>query len=191
MKKKEYTQEQIVQKEQEECSFQEDQEMPGPPKKDIMEQALSHLTFRSRSVAEMRQHLLKKGYEGQQVQDCLERLQDLHYLDDLAYAVMGLRYGLEKKRGLLRIARDLEAKGISRDLFQEAVYQLEEEDSMDVEALQEEQAHYVAFHLVEGQPVTPKLLAKVGRKLANQGYPTSLIYRLLGQLQHERNDYEE
>jgi regulatory protein len=82
-----------------------------------LELAYRHLSRRERSVAEMRQHLLRRGVDEPEVDAAIEELVEQGYLDDARFA----RLFVEDKRqleqwGSERIRRGLSNRGIEREL---------------------------------------------------------------------------
>ena len=82
----------------------------------VMEAAAAFLAVRSRSVEETRRRLNQHGYPAALVDEVIDRLVDLAYLDDAAFA----RAWIESRerarpRGEIALRRELQRKGISDD----------------------------------------------------------------------------
>jgi regulatory protein len=91
------------------------------PRAPIKERALRLLSVRSRSRAELRLRLVRVGYEPAEVEAAIADLEAVGLVDDerfaREYAEHGRRRGLGRRAGLAA----LRAKGVDRDLAEEAV----------------------------------------------------------------------
>lgn len=84
-----------------------------PAGEGAFEAAVRYLGPRPRSVLEVRRHLTKKRYDEKEIAAALERLRELGYVDDAAFA----RYWLEQRRrfrpkGEYALRSELRAKGV-------------------------------------------------------------------------------
>jgi regulatory protein len=102
-----------------------------------MEAAAAFLAVRPRSVAEIRRRLRHLGYRHELVERVVERLVEVGYLDDEAFA----RTWLESRdrarpRGAAALRRELSLKGIDRQLLGELLAEREEgaDGAVDLEA---------------------------------------------------------
>jgi len=84
------------------------------------------LGSRDYPVHRLRTKLQDAGYPSSIIEDCIEKLQEAHYLDDARYAQTYLRSHLAD-RSLLRIRHDLLERGISEELIERAVTEIAEE----------------------------------------------------------------
>ncbi len=85
------------------------------------------LSFRPRSVAEVRQNLARKGFPEPVIEQTVTNLQERHLLDDLAFA----RFWLEqretfKPRSALALRQELYEKGLDRRLIEAALADVDE-----------------------------------------------------------------
>ena len=149
-------------------------------KPDAMETALRYLEHRARTEQQVRDSLRDAEYTQEEIDDCLDRLLTLHYVDDTEYALSYLRRSLEKRRGLLRYYRELKERGIDKDTAQKAVYLFEDEEDCDIKEIEYENASLEAARILEGRSIGEKERAKAGRRLASLGYDMSMIYSILG-----------
>lgn len=88
----------------------------------VMDAAAAFLGVRPRSVAETRRRLRQLGYATMLCDGVVDRLLELGYLDDRAFA----RAWLESRdrarpRGRLALAQELQRKGVPRDVVDEAL----------------------------------------------------------------------
>jgi regulatory protein len=99
------------------------------------ERALDLLSFRPRSVLELRQRLAKQGAPASEIEMVIERLLDQKLLDDAAFARQFARskvVGAGASRR--RIVQELARKGIARNVADEAVSDLQESEGIDPSA---------------------------------------------------------
>src|SRR5688500_17492061 len=61
--------------------------LKGEPREQAMLQAFNYLSYRNRSVKEIERYLRGKGHAPETIQSVIQRLTDLHYLDDTHFAV--------------------------------------------------------------------------------------------------------
>lgn len=91
--------------------------------------AVNLLSFRPRSEHELRIRLRKKGYEDNWIDASLEKLRNYKYVDDQQFARM---YTLDriniKKLGQRAIKQELRMKGINKEIIDDVVEDLCEED---------------------------------------------------------------
>lgn len=90
--------------------------------------AYQFMSYRPRSTAEVRQNLLKKEYDEAVVEQVLTRLTDLNLLNDRDFA----RFWIEqretfKPRSQRALSQELYQKGISRDIIDELISNVDEE----------------------------------------------------------------
>lgn len=149
---------------------------------DIKDVALKYLTSRARTRGEMEKHLREKGFEKEEIQETIQRLEQLHYLDDMDYCLRYFEYAFGKGRGTLRAKRELEEKGVSREIIQIAFEEYEAEES------ELDRARQQAAKIAAGKEPDRKLMAKIGRRLTTMGYSSDVIYQVIGG--YMRNEYE-
>lgn len=87
-----------------------------------MDLAINYLSFRPRSQAEVRRHLLHKSIAPEIVETVLERLRQLEYIDDRAFASFWVENREQfKPRGSQGLRSELRMKGIEREIVEEVV----------------------------------------------------------------------
>jgi len=97
--------------------------------------ALNMLSFRARSVTELRNGLRRKGEPADQIEAAISRLLELRLLDDAAFARQFARMKiLGPGASRVRIALELRRKGVARELADRAVEELREEEGVDATA---------------------------------------------------------
>jgi regulatory protein len=88
------------------------------------------LSYRPRSVAEVRQKLVQKGYDDLVIERVIQHLQEVALLDDAAFAA----YWVEqrhtfKPRSRLALRAELRQKGVNRQLIETAVATIDEHEA--------------------------------------------------------------
>lgn len=89
--------------------------------------AIGLISYRPRSVAEVRRHLDRKGYDAELVTAVTDHLQAVELLNDEVFA----RYWVEqreafKPRSQLALRQELQQKGVSRDIIDTVLAGLDE-----------------------------------------------------------------
>lgn len=152
-----------------------------------MEAAAKYLSTRMRTAAEVRNHLSAKGYTMDEINETVNDLIGLRYLDDYQYAMRYYEHNREKHRGSLRAARELSERGVdpetvrfAREDFLYSNKVDEYEDALNV-AIGE-----IALRGADA-PFDDKISAKIARKLDGKGFSRGDIFRVLDEL---RRRYE-
>lgn len=98
-------------------------------------QGLFFLSFRLRSVYEMREYLKKKDWDSEVIELIIQRLTDEGHLDDLVFARAWIQTRqLQRSRSKSHLRSELMIKRIDRDLIDEALSEIAEdgeEDALD------------------------------------------------------------
>jgi regulatory protein len=140
---------------------------------------LRMLSRRELSEAQVRQRLARRAYEAAEVDAAIARLKENRSLDDarVAGAIARTETGI-RKRGRLRVRRQIEAAGISPALAQRAVDELF--DTLDADALLEAalQKRLRGRARIEDQ----REYARLFRYLLVQGFESDRIRQVLGRL---------
>lgn len=147
---------------------------------DIKDTALKYLASRARTSGEMRTRLLEKGFEAEEIQQVIKQLEELHYLDDADYCARYFDYAFGKGKGTLRVKRELEEKGVDREVIQIA---LEDYEGAQTEL---ERAKLQAAKIAEGRLPDQKLMGKIGRRLTALGYSSDIVYQVIGTYMREQ-----
>ena len=95
----------------------------------VLNAAARYLEVRSRSVAEVRRHLIAAGYAAELVEAAVTRLVSLGMLDDATFAAAWLESrDRARPRSAMVLRRELTQKGIDRELIDELLEQRAETD---------------------------------------------------------------
>lgn len=138
---------------------------------DLRERALRLLSARDHSCEELRRKLLARGGAVEPIQALLEDLLRLGYLDDRRFAIQFVREKARRGLGRLRLAQELEKRGVDRELVQGI---LEEQDPVE-----ESEAARV---LAERRARSGRPAASTARFLAGRGFSASTIRTVLGEV---------
>ena len=146
---------------------------------DALEKATAYLSRKPHTEKEVLDYLQRKGFEPDESAQAVSELKEYGYLDDLAYAKLYFEYGFEKGRGKDRISRELAAKGVTRDVIEQAYGELDEKPD------EQEMAFRLAAQVVResgglSDEMTyedkQKLQAKIVRRLAARGFSGRVCY---------------
>lgn len=149
---------------------------------DIRDTALKFLASRPRTCGEMKKHLREKGFEEEEIEEVIGRFRELHYLDDADYCRQYFDYAFGKGKGFFRVKRELEEKGVDREIIQIAFEDYEEEESEFARAGKQ------AEKIAAGQEPGKKLAGRIGRRLSALGYSSSVIYEIVGKYMREQDE---
>ncbi len=133
------------------------------------------LSFRMRSKDEMRGRLIKKGYTESEVNEVLDKLERLNYLNDTEFARMWVKNRVESKpSGSALIRRELKQKGIAPDIIKDVLDEtLKEYD--EYEAAKELVLKKISKIKVKDN----RLLQRLSGYLARRGFSYEVIQKVL------------
>ncbi|QSX08384.1 RecX family transcriptional regulator [Alkalibacter rhizosphaerae] len=148
-------------------------------------QSLHYLTFKDRTVKEVKDHLKDKGHEPVVITVVMKKLKEYGFVDDQRYAA---QYVKDKSSfsdlGRNRISADLEKRGISKE---QSLPYLEE---YCCEGSELEKAKDLAVKLddrFERLPYRQKV-DKIGRRLQDKGYSWDVIQGALAGIDGENKE---
>ena len=137
------------------------------------------LKYRFNSTSELRRKLRAKGFEKPVIESTLTRLREEKWLDDARFAAAYVRTAALKKKGRLRIRRELIGAGVADDSIAEAIAA-----NVDAEGERERAAAAARRRL-------PILVRRYGADAARnklrayllkQGYEGSLVREILKEM---------
>lgn len=155
---------------------------PAPPTSSAWSEAWRLLGRRDYTAHELRDKLLARGHADVDVRAAVTRLTTEGVLDDRRAALGHIRTASRiKGRGRLRIARELEARGISRALADELLADLTEDDTA---------AQIARFLDRKKLPPRPDQATRrrVFQQLLRRGFPAEAISKALRARQAEPED---
>ena len=155
---------------------------------DIDECAAKKLSHKEMSAKELRDYLLKKEYEQEEVDRVIKTMLDFGYLNDARYAAEFLIYDLGRGRSLKKAFYDLRQKGVSeediRAGYDEYLDEFGEPDEHKA-AYEEAVKVLMAADLTPGNipdDMRDKINGRIARRLFIRGYSQSLIYDILAEI---------
>lgn len=151
----------------------------------IKEAAVRYLEHRSRTCGEMKAHLAQKGFEETEIQQTIEELKQLHYLDDFQYTIAYLNYGFSKGKGIKLIKYELYDREVDSNTIEDAMSFYEEEYGVCLDELEIERATEQAAKITEDRPIDDKMTAKIARRLSSKGYSSDVIYKIIGKIKKQ------
>ena len=129
------------------------------------------LTRRPLTTTELEARLVAMGYQARTALGVVARARELRWLDDEALACDRARALRARGAGPLKIAADLEARGLPAALVEAAV-----ETSRD----EREEGDWARVALEQAGIATGSQTARAWRLLAQRGFPEDVAARLLG-----------
>jgi len=154
----------------------------SPPAGSARSAAIRLLSRRDYTTHEIRERLTERGFEPGSIDEALLNLHQNRLLDDRRVAAAHARAAVViKGRGRWRVARELEARGVSKELANEAMAGLEA--SAESDALKK----ILARKRFPPQP-SPAERRRMIQHLLRRGFAADAIYRALGQGRGEPDD---
>ena len=147
-------------------------------------QALKYLSYRERSKREITQYLEKKNHSHLVIQQTLEYLENLDYIDDKRFALQWGQFKInQKKLGRNRLYLELLNKGIDQKILENILSTLYENNS-EIQ-LARECAHkkWGTLKGIESEKKKRRLIQYLKRK----GFSADIIYKLLLKFDMEIN----
>ena len=95
-------------------------------------QAVHYLSFRMRSIKEVKDHLQKKDYEENVIQEVIRRILEQKYLDDREFALAFVKTQMTTSdKGPNLIKEDLRKRGIHPSIIDESLVLFTDEDKLE------------------------------------------------------------
>ena len=159
--------------------------MPDPEAfKKAKNQALKYLSYRDRSKWEITQYLEKKQHSLLVIQQILEYLENLGYVDDQLFALQWGQFNINKKKlGRNRLYLELLNKGIDRETLENILNTLYE-NNPEIQLAKE--CASKKWESLKGVEVDKKK-RRLFQHLKRRGFPTDIIYQSLIKLDMEIN----
>ncbi len=139
---------------------------------------LKSLSYRNRSRQEVRDYLSKKGFSPAIIQETLDYLRKLNYLNDEIFAQTWGRSRIQnKKLGKQRLRQELLSKGVDPELVGkalESLYSEVDEMQLAIETVKKKLAG------LKEMDVNRKR-SRIAQLLARKGFNSDTIYKILDQ----------
>ena len=144
------------------------------------QRAFTYLAHKPRTEEEVRRKLRKQDLGRRVINEVVDRLYELDYLDDEQYAADYAHNRFSNKGyGPIRIERELIKRGIDRHLAERAVAEFFEEES-EIEMAREQAKK--KWSRVAGEPDIRKQKRKLFGYLQRRGFTPDIIYRIVDEL---------
>jgi len=145
--------------------------------------ALRLLNYRSRSVAEVRKRLRDRGYEAEQIEAVVARLQELHLLDDRAFSRQWVENRqLGSPRGRLGLASELRQKGVASEVIAGVLDEATAGEDEAVQALALARGRVRALAGLE----RPAFFRRLQSFLARRGFAADVVLQVVRQVWEEQ-----
>jgi regulatory protein len=149
--------------------------MPAPEiLKTAKNQALRYLSYRDRSRLEITQYLEKKEHPQPVIQQALDALIELNYVNDQRFALEWGRYKINKQKlGKSRLYAELLNKGIDKELLESTLAILYEDNPETELAIQCTRKKMNSLQGVEEAKKKQRLIQYLKRR----GFSADIIYQ--------------
>jgi len=142
------------------------------------ETAFRFLSYRARSVEEVKRKLKEKGFPPLAVKRTITRVKELGYLNDLDYAYTFSCSSIENKQwGMVRIYNALVNKGISQEIINQTTVKIKEEYDMKQVARKALEIKFSHFNFL--QPVDEKTRNRAINYLKRKGFAWDTIFSVI------------
>lgn len=128
---------------------------------EAFQKSLSYVSRGLKTKKQVRDYLLRKGYDEELVYECIDKLKEYGYINDVEYAKRYIE-GNSKSQGKRLLQYKLMTKGIKRDVA-ELVY-----DELDIDSHAD--AEKIIFKYLKNKEINKENLAKAYRYLISRGF---------------------
>lgn len=157
---------------------------------ELWEYALSTLSRRAVSTAELRQRLAKRAENSADIPDILHRLQDSRYLDDSRFAEAFAQSRLDSQgHGRQRVLRDLRTRRVAAPLAEQVVKTVYD-GTDEVGLIEDYLARKYRNRSLPALLQDPLQLASAYRKLRYAGFSSSQSIRVLKRYSAQADELE-
>ncbi|MGN1098060.1 MAG: regulatory protein RecX [Clostridia bacterium] len=153
---------------------------------DCRERAIKIVALKDRTEKELRDKLAEKGYSDEEIDDAVEFMKSYNYINDESYAEKYVADGINLRgHGPRRIKTELLRRGISRDIAEAALENIEAEPRERLEEIMERR--FAAADLGN-----PKERNRIFGYFARRGYSSHDIWGVINSRCAFRDiEYEE
>jgi len=149
--------------------------------------AINYLSYQLRTKKEIKDYLYKKEYHKDAVELTIQRLQDLHYLDDESYAQSFINTQLNMSaNGPKIIEQKLFQKGVPKEIIQNKL------DDIDQDILLDNAIDFATKQVRKQKRASfQQMLTKLRQSLYQKGFSSEIIEETIKQLDLEPDEDEE
>ncbi len=151
------------------------QELVSSQRSTVLKKCGSLLTGTDYTGKGLLDKLIRAGYLQEVAEEAVGRMEEAHYVDDSRYASQYIR-AHAGDRSRLKIRLDLQGRGLSKDVIEEALRNYEEESGEDAHLQELENVHkLLAKRHFDPETATPEERQKTCAYLAGKGYGSEII----------------
>lgn len=145
---------------------------------DAMNVALYALAPRARSRAELHTHLIKRNFDASVAEAVLDQLEIEGLLNDLEFAQLWSESRQRQKKMSKRIiSQELRTKGVSQDIIDEVIAEIDDESEYKLAYALAERKYRSCSHL---EP--EKIYSRISGALSRKGFSGGLTSRIIREL---------
>lgn len=145
--------------------------------------ALRIISRRPHSAFELKVKLQKKRFNKDDIAPIIQDFQDRGYLSDRDFAFRYAEEAISKKKGLIKIKGELISKGINREIIDEVMSSVEDEESLleNAKSLANRKLSSLKHKSLEKNQLKQKLYSH----LISKGYNHTIIRQVIDELLSE------
>jgi regulatory protein len=142
-----------------------------------LESALRLISYRNRSVTELRKRLLGNDFPEETVEEVVEQLSDMGFLDDRKFSTDWVKSRTAAKpMGKTRLAWELRSKGVDAPIVEESLADIDEDKDYEL-------ALSLAVHKVQkADREDPSFKNRLGSFLRRRGFSWDVITRVFEEI---------
>jgi regulatory protein len=148
--------------------------------------AINYIAMGSKSSKEVVSYLKRKGFDSICINEAIEKLKNLKYLDDMDYAERFAKQKLSRKTiGKNLIKQDLIRKGIPRDIIKKVISGLPSDEAGF------EKIYQAALKKYNSVKNKPNPIQKVYMNLISKGFDSNTVLKVINNLKKNLKSSEE
>ncbi len=154
----------------------------------IKSMAVKYLGYGDRTVFEMKKYLLEKNIEKDTVDDVIEYLKEMKYLDDERYAIRYAEILENKGNGKFKAIIMMKNKGLEQKFidiaFEEGFFSYEKQMKVAEKIKHQvyDNENYFEIENMQKEEIyekRKKIKGKLARKLENKGFGNNIIFSII------------
>ncbi len=146
--------------------------------KGVKAAALRFLKVRPRSIAELKEKLMAKGFSASEIESTINDLVASGLLDDRVFTKSWINYRLARPFGFRRIIQELKDKGIDPEIIEQALAEIKDNYSPENVALELARRRWERIPAIDLQ----KKKKKISDFLLRRGFEEGVVIRVLKKL---------
>ncbi len=138
--------------------------------------ATDYISKNLKTKKQVKEYLIKKGYSEQIAWQCVDKLKEYNYIDDVEYSKRYIE-SVSKKQGKRLTEYKLMMKGVKKEDIESAYFDADDHADESVKLLAKK-------HLAN-KPITKENLAKTYRYLIGKGFSYDQVMKALAEYQED------